>query len=296
VPTLPDDPRAGDLVRFAVARSTQRLLDHDPIAREGVDPEGVHQARVATRRLRSDLRVLAPLLDEGWVAAVVGDLRWLGGALGDVRDADVLLLRLRGRLDTLDAADWPAGLGLVETLKAARADAVAALAEVMGSARYVALLDVLVAAADAPPTTDGARRRAGKALPPLVAAPVARLDRLAAAVLERGPSATDEELHRVRIAAKRARYAAEVAAPVVGRPAQRMADRLAALQGVLGDHHDACVARAWLRAAATGASAEVALVAGQLMEVERAEASRLRARWPRVWSAASRGKDRAWLT
>ena len=59
----------GAVIRDALDASVQRLLVADPVARVGDDPEGVHQARVATRRLRSDLRTFAPLLDPAWVDA-----------------------------------------------------------------------------------------------------------------------------------------------------------------------------------------------------------------------------------
>ena len=62
------------------------------------------------------------------------------------------------------------------------------------------------------------------------------------------PDASDEELHRVRSLAKRCRYAAEAAAPAIGRRGQDFAKAVARLQTVLGDHQDAVVAEGWLRA------------------------------------------------
>ena len=83
-----------DVVRAAIARSTARLLAHDPGVRLGDDPEDVHQARVATRRMRSDLRTFRRVLDEDWDESMRDELKWLGGLLGAVRDTDVLLDRL----------------------------------------------------------------------------------------------------------------------------------------------------------------------------------------------------------
>jgi len=60
----------------------------------GTDPEGVHQARVALRRLRSALslfRRLLPAADHQWLA---GEVKWLAGALGPARDWDVFLAEL----------------------------------------------------------------------------------------------------------------------------------------------------------------------------------------------------------
>src|SRR4029450_1017703 len=88
VADLGPDASAGDAVRRAIALSVIRLIRHDPVVRLDLDPEGVHQARVATRRLRSDLRTFRPLLDEEWSTALRNELRWLARALGDVRDGD----------------------------------------------------------------------------------------------------------------------------------------------------------------------------------------------------------------
>jgi len=62
----------------------RHLVIHLPIAREGTDPEGVHQIRVASRRLRVWLRL-------GGLRVLVDDLRWFRNAASDVRDLDVLL-------------------------------------------------------------------------------------------------------------------------------------------------------------------------------------------------------------
>ncbi|WP_188306258.1 CHAD domain-containing protein, partial [Streptomyces sp. CBMA123] len=95
----------------------------------------------------------------------------------------------------------------------------------------------------------------------------------------------DGALHEARKAAKRARYAGETAAPAVGAAAERFAERMKAVQEVLGEHQDAVVAAAALvgQAAADGEPfAYGVLYAGQL-----AEAARARGRLPEVWAAAS---------
>ncbi len=84
-------PSAADLVRQAISAAVDRIMRHDPGVRIGDDPEDVHQARVGTRRLRSDLRTFSSLLDEEWLASLRDELRWLAGALGEVRDDDVLI-------------------------------------------------------------------------------------------------------------------------------------------------------------------------------------------------------------
>src|SRR5436305_2612399 len=88
--TVDESASAGDVVASAIARSVARFLRHDPGVVLGDDPEDVHQARVALRRLRSDLRTFAPLLDTEWTDHLRAEARWFAHLLGDVRDADVL--------------------------------------------------------------------------------------------------------------------------------------------------------------------------------------------------------------
>ena len=72
----------------------ERMVVNDPRTRLG-DVEALHQMRVATRRLRSDLRTFRPLLDPDWSESLRDELNWLGAVARRVRDLDVLLERLR---------------------------------------------------------------------------------------------------------------------------------------------------------------------------------------------------------
>jgi len=292
--TLGRRPAAADVVHQAMAVAVTRILRHDPGVRIGDDPEDVHQARVGTRRLRSDLRTFAPLLDQDWLVGIRDELRWLGGALGAVRDADVLLDRLRGQAAGLPEVD-PAGVApIFRRLATEREEARGRLLIVLDSGRYVDLLDRLVAAAQEPPVAKRAGRPAKDVVPDLVARPWRRLRREVKALPKKPP---DEALHAVRIRAKRARYAAEAAAPLVGKRAAAFASALAGLQGVLGDHQDAVFAEAWLRGVIDGSGAEpaVAVAAEQLIAVQRRDAAANRRAWPEAWDRASRKKLRSWL-
>ncbi|HSL10531.1 MAG TPA: CYTH and CHAD domain-containing protein [Actinomycetota bacterium] len=292
VPELPAVPTAGDVVRHAVASSVLHLVRHDPVVRLGTDVEGVHQMRVATRRLRSDLRTFRPLVDEAWTRSLRDELGWLGDALGTARDADVLLGRIRGRIASIDETERPATAGIVEALERRAKEAHAALADVLASDRYVDLLDALVVAANAPSFTPAAAGPADAALAPLVRRPWKRLRRSARAA-QRRPSA--ERLHRARIDAKRLRYASETVAVVVGEPARRVAARAEAVQDVLGEHQDAIVALSWLRSWSSGASADGAFAAGVLADRELSAAADARERWRHAWRRLERRKLRSWM-
>ena len=287
-------PAAAEVVRHAISSAVARIIRHDAGVRIGDDPEDVHQARVGTRRLRSDLRTFAPLLDEEWLAPLREELRWLAGALGTVRDADILIERLRRQAATLPEPDTAALAPLFRRLANAREEARAGLLEVMHSPRYVALLDRLVAAATAPACRKAAQEPAEKVVPGLVAGPWRKL-RKAVEALPADPP--DSDLHRIRILAKRARYAAEAAAPMAGKKASAFASAVAGLQTVLGDHQDAVVAEAWLRAALQDSAGDgaVSLAVGELIALQRAEAEACRRQWRSAWDKASDKRLRSWM-
>jgi CHAD domain-containing protein len=291
-PEVDDGSSVEELLRHDLATSTLRLFRHEAGVRIGEDPEAVHQARVATRRIRSTLRTFSKLLDEEWTDRLRGDLKWLADLLGAVRDTDVLGERLEDHLAELPPDDAKAGRRLLTKLSDQRDHARRRLLGAMAQEKYVVLLDDLVAAAAAPALLPGGDRPAVEVMPPLVTRPWKRLRK---EVGKAGDDPPDEALHQIRIRAKRARYAAEAVEPVFGKPAEDFADAIADLQDVLGDHQDAVVGEGWLREAAASSRRDAAIVTGILIAAERASAAGTRDRWPKVWKAASRKSLRAWL-
>ena len=284
---------AGDVVRRAIATSVIRLIEHDPVVRLDTDPEGVHQARVATRRLRSDLRTFRTLLDAEWTDSLRDELGWLAGILGAVRDGDVMLERIRGRIAHLPEENDRGAALVLRDPEAARTDAHAELLSTLRSERYLALLDRLVGAANEPAMLLEADLPANAVLPGLVRSPWRALRKRARAL---GDEPLNEELHAIRIRAKRARYAAEAVAPLFGKPARAFAEAAADAQEVLGELNDAVVAEQWLRSwAARSRSTRGVFVAGELAGLERAAAQRTRGRWPRAWEKLSSPKLRSWM-
>lgn len=291
VPVVDGGADVRDVLRASLSASFVRLARHDAGVRLGEDPEAVHQARVAVRRLRSDLRTFRDALEPSWADPLRDELKWLGRALAGVRDAEVLRERIRSGGARLRPQDREAVDRLLEGVDRRRDDARAALLEGLRSERYVALLDALVEASNDPRVLDGiATAPAATALPSLLDAPWKELTTAVDRLVE---DEGDEALHAVRIHTKRARYASESVAPVFGKKAHAFAEAAATLQEVLGDHQDAAVADAWLRETAT-ADPGLALVAGQLDALEALAAQDARQRWPEAWKKLSRKKLRFW--
>ena len=250
--------------------------------RLGTDSEGVHQARVATRRMRSDLRTFRALLDPDWVAELRAELGWLGSEFGHARDADVLLDRLARRAQSLTAASADGAAEVLAGLERRRAEAHATLLTTLSSERYLNLIDRLIAAAQAPALLDGeGGRPAAKVLAPIVRRAWRPLEKHVSGLADH-PS--DEDLHEIRILAKRCRYAAEACAQTLGKRTHNLAHAAANLQDVLGELGDAVLAESWLRDFAAESSPTAAFAAGELAALERAAAGTARSSWPTAWT------------
>jgi CHAD domain-containing protein len=288
-PLAPAAP-AKDVIRHALAESIANLLRHDPLMRTGRDPEAVHQARVATRKLRSNLRTFGPLLDVEWTEPRRSELGWLAMGLGAVRDREVLLERLRERAKALPASDHRSATALLHLLEVEIDELRGRLGADIDSRRYIDLVERLVAAAHEPATLPEATQPASVLLPALATTPWRRLR---SAVRQLPETPTDSELHRIRILAKRARYAAEAVAPVAGERASAFARAAANLQTVLGEHQDSVTAQAWLRAAKV--TGRRAFVAGELIALERIAAARAREQWSKAWRSLDRKRLRSWM-
>nr|WP_255575271.1 CHAD domain-containing protein [Caldovatus aquaticus] len=272
--------QAAEEARAALGRAlghlTEALLFHAPLARQEAGPEGVHQMRVALRRLRSVLslfRAVASAEERPALRAFATRLRALARTLGPARDWDVFLGGLAAEL----AAAAPGEPRLADLLRAAearRAEAYALLRAALDGPEFrVLVCDALALALRfaAPEARDAAARTPPSDPPP------EPLTRFAAAALERrwrklrgcaraafSAEAGEEALHALRLEGKRLRYAAEIFAPLwPGRESRRFVKDLAALQEALGLVNDAATARRLVAALALpamphGAAAEAA--------------------------------------
>ena len=281
------------LLRHDLAGGTLRLFRHEAGVRTGEDPEAVHQARVATRRIRSTLRTFSKLLDEEWTDRLRDDLKWLADLLGEVRDTDVLLERFSGHLDALPAADAKAGRRLLARLAEQRDQARRRLlgghgpGEVRRAARRPG-------------------RRRGRAGPAPRGRPPGRRGDAAAGRASRGRSCARRSATRAttRPTTSSTRSASGPSGPAT--PPRRSSRRSASrprTSPTPWPTSRASSATTRTRSSARPGSArppptarrDVALVAGLLIAAERASAAATRDRWRPVWKAANRKQLRAWL-
>lgn len=280
------------VIRAAMRSSYTRLVENEPRFDDD-EPEGVHQARVATRRLRSDLRTFEPWLDEEFVTNLRGELRWLGSELGSIRDLDVLSARLHADAEHLPPAEAESARRAIRRLDADREAARRELHSMVHSERYVALRDALGAASAG--TMHEPAHDASKPARTLTRAAHNRWKKLRREVDRMGKRPSDDALHQVRIRAKRARYAAEACIPARGKPARRFAKAMAEIQDVLGEHHDAIVAGTWLAKTAHECTPTEAYALGMIAALERSRVDEARRAFFVTWKRARRRSLRRWM-
>jgi CHAD domain-containing protein len=296
---LGPDASSGDVLLAYLRRQVDALIREDARARRD-ERDAVHRMRVATRRLRASLASYRPLIERSRTEPIRDELAWLGSVLGAPRDAEVVRDRLRRQLAELapELVRGPVAERIELETVARHATAHAELVRALDSDRFLDLLDALDELTIRPPLLDAANSPARIGLVRLVRDAARRVDRIAARA-ERitEPSRREAALHDLRRAAKRARYAAELAAPAMGRPATRLAEAMEGIQEVLGEYQDSVTARPVIVGLATAAreAGEDAFTFGVLYGLEQWRGERAWARYPRARKAAQRGAVRRWL-
>jgi CHAD domain-containing protein len=287
-----------DAFRAVMAANLAHLLANERGLRSGADPEYLHQSRVALRRMRSALEVFSPPVPERVTAPAARELTWLASRLGPARDWDVFIGETLPPIE----AEFNAHRGLralgarcsrlrrgagTEARRAAR------------SARYRRLTLRLSAWL----ATEAWRARPGNAARAVLQRPVGDLAR---AVLEaryrrvrRRGSRLDElsaaGLHRLRIAIKKFRYAADFFSGLyAGEQVREMLRYLSRLQDILGALNDAATAADLAAQGCRGARGGNLIEArGILLGWSRERMAALRGELKDAWKAF-RGADRFW--
>jgi inorganic triphosphatase YgiF len=225
-------------LRTVFSEGVRHLAANQLVAERGRDPEGVHQMRVGARRLRSALRLFEAWLPPRLAQALADELRWLAAELGRARDLDVFAEETLAPI-LAGHPDDPGLAALGRAAENARAVARLGVRDALRSSRYSLLVLRLGR------LIEGASLRR-----PGVEPPTAPAERVARRLLRRRARRMHQlgdrfarlparDLHRLRIRAKRLRYAIELLAPLFpGKAPARTAKRLAELQDALGHLND----------------------------------------------------------
>lgn len=238
-----------DAVAVLLAGCQAQVMANQAAAERGVDPEGVHQMRVALRRLRSAVSVFKREVPSASLAAVSAEAKWVAAALGPARNWDVLLGETLAGIEAGFAAQGRAidlsGLRAAgEPRRAAAYEAVRAMLADPRYSRFLLALGRLIERHGW--RTDVASETLAvlcEPLAPFAGRALSRLDRKAAKQGEDFKRLSPEARHELRITLKKLRYAAEFFRPVYAEAgAKRYLRRLSALQDALGAANDVATA------------------------------------------------------
>jgi CHAD domain-containing protein len=238
--------RSGPVLRRAFATRHRALNKQLAVALAG-DGHAVHQARVATRRLREAVPVLGAGLGRKRVRKLRRRMRKLTRLFGAVRERDVALSMLKTR--QTDGHIDPHGAARVrEALHEGRDAARTRLTETLDAhkvSRWLHDVKVFEQALAEPSADAGWRVVLARRL-------LKRTERVRRTVNEAGVLFVSERLHAVRVAVKQLRYAVELAAELGGRKLESALNELKTCQDALGELHDVDMLMAYVTSAIEG--------------------------------------------
>jgi CHAD domain-containing protein len=235
---LRPDQRSDEAVRAILGHLLDTATANVPGVLADIDVEFLHDLRVASRRARSALGQIKKVLPKPEVERLAEELEWLGSVTNRCRDLDVYLLELDGYRkqlgDDADAID-----DLERLLRRERAKALRRVRSALRSRRFDALVvawrTVLIAAPDGEEPANAAR--------PIAELASRRILRAYRRMADRGSRLADpplpEELHRLRIDAKKLRYLLEFFSTLYPKATiTSLVKELKSFQDVLGGFND----------------------------------------------------------
>jgi CHAD domain-containing protein len=271
-------------------REAEALREHVRPQTGIPDPEEIHQARIAVRRIRVALRAF-----RGFMPAHAGEFRpefrWLGQVLGEARDLDVYAESLKA-----SGAGTPAIRAKIEKgLERARTEAYAHLRSLLASDRFAKLTKAFAEFVDTEPPRGVQRRwrslRIQDAVRGDLRESLKRVLKLGRKVDNDSPP---EKLHRLRIRAKRLRYESEFYMDFYPQ-LKDLTKGTKHLQDLLGSYRDACNAADRLRALARKSKNSAKTAIAPLIRAQNESAAEIRRRFPVAWRRFEKVADKAKL-
>lgn len=243
-PLLDRTMTAGNAFQVVARSCLRQLALNQGMLGESRDPNILHQARVATRRLRAAISLFKAVLVDDRRDAINAELKWLARLLGGARDLDVFITKFLKPHDEADSVEDVEDL--VAEYERQREDAYDRVLDALGSPRFRNLVLDLVAWIEAGPWLASDDQEA-------VARRTQPIDEYVAGVLAKRRKVIvkggvnldeidDEARHQVRIRAKKLRYASEFLGRLYRRKRRKKHEAFVAalesLQACLGELND----------------------------------------------------------
>ena len=241
------DDRLDLAVRKILTHQFLWFREHLPGVQRDIDTEFVHQARVATRRMRSALRLFHGAVSEGTAVYLEEELKWLGNQFGAVRDLDVFLLnlsRFQGQIECFPAKKKRAFENWVEKHRRAP---LKHLCKALESSRFLNFERRFTQFLEKPLPS---HPRALLALKPVHEVAPTIITEKFDAVMKQGHALLAKpklkQYHRLRIQVKKLRYAGEFMAPAYDGALDAFIEGTVGMQDCLGELQDTVFTRKFI--------------------------------------------------
>ena len=287
------DDRLDLAVRKILTHQFLWFREHLPGVQRDIDTEFVHQARVATRRMRSALRLFRGAVSEGTAVYLEEELKWLGNQFGAVRDLDVFLLnlsRFRGQIECFPAKKKRAFESWVEKHRRAP---LKNLCKALESPRFLNFERRFTQFLEKPLPS---HPRALLALKPVHEVAPAIITEKFDAVMKQGHALLAKpklkQYHRLRIQMKKLRYAGEFMASAYDGALDAFIERTVAMQDCLGELQDTVFTRKFIDALIEDwkgklVDPDLIFILGEIYQLQSEIASQRREIFGKMWGEFS---------
>jgi CHAD domain-containing protein len=295
------DDRLDLAIRKILTFQFQRLREQIPGIKRDVDTEFVHQARVSARRMRSCVRYFRDAIPESVATYLTGELKWMGGCLGAVRDIDVFLLNLLRFRPQIARLPGKKRQALEDWIERRRREPLKSLWEALESARYKSFERRLIQFLERPLPLRPRQPMAGKTVdevaPGLVIEKFDAVIKQGAAVM-RDPKL--KEFHRLRIQMKRLRYACEFMAPAYDGALDPFIERTVEIQDCLGELQDTVFTRSFVDSLCSGwegklVDPDLLFILGEIYQLQAGIARERQEAFSKTWERFSSEETAALL-
>jgi len=283
------DDRLDLAVRKILAYQFSRFREHLPGVHRDIDTEFVHQARVATRRMRSALRLFGDAIPQKTCAYLSGEMQWLGGLFGAIRDLDVFLLNLpifRQQIDRFPERNMKV---FDDWIHDHRCGPFEALTQGLHSLRYnnfeLRFLRFLELPLPMHPRASLAVKRVREVAPAVIREKFDAVIKQGYRVLENPKM---KQFHRLRIQMKRLRYVCEFMAPAYDGALEPFIERTTEIQDCLGEMQDTVFTRGFINILYSDWKSKLVapnliFILGEIYQLQREIADERRKKFSKIW-------------
>jgi CHAD domain-containing protein len=261
-----------------------------------IDTEFVHQARVATRRMRSAMRLFRDAIPIGTATYLESEVKWLGGLFGVVRDLDVFLLNLTRFREQIDYFPLKKKRAFENWIEKHRRAPFKALCQGIESPRYKTFerrfTQFLEKALPLQPRSTLALKSVGEVAPILIN------EKFEAAIAQGKKVLANPKLkqfHRLRIQMKRLRYACEFVAPAYDFALDSFIERTVEIQDCLGELQDTVFTRSFIDSLQEDwkgklVDPDLLFILGEIYQLQRDIEKARRGAFGKIWEQFSSGE------